>query len=156
MQMMTPHARLVMTTETSQAAADIPAGFAPHFRKSPFTDPWEPLFSKHTDRGITMGLRLDKPHTNARGLIHGGLIAALADNTMGYSCAHVMGWASSLVTISLSVDYIGGAQIGQWLAVEGQAIKTGHTICFAQALITANDVVIARASGTFRVVPKKE
>jgi acyl-coenzyme A thioesterase PaaI-like protein len=35
-------------------------------------------------------------------------------------------------------------------------IKTGKTICFAQCLINAGDAVIARANGTFRVVPKKE
>jgi uncharacterized protein (TIGR00369 family) len=102
-----------------------------------------------------MGLRLGKPHTNARGLIHGGLIASLADNAMGYSCAQAMGWASSLVTISLAVDFVGSAEIGQWLAVESGVIRTGSTICFAQSLIKADDAVIARANGTFRVVPKK-
>jgi uncharacterized protein (TIGR00369 family) len=135
---------------------DIPAGFEPHFRKSPFTDPWEPLYSKKTEQAVVMGLRLAKPHTNARGLIHGGLIASLADNAMGYSCAQAMGWASSLVTISLAVDYVGSGQIGQWLAVESMVIKTGSTICFAQSLIKADDAIIARANGTFRVVPKRE
>lgn len=136
-------------------ASDIPEGFEPHFRKSPFTDPWEPLYSKKTDKVVIMGLRLAKPHTNARGLIHGGLIASLADNAMGYSCAQTMGWASSLVTISLAVDFVGSAEIGQWLAVESEVIRTGSTICFAQSLIKADDAVIARANGTFRVVPKK-
>ena len=135
---------------------DIPEGFQPHFRKSPFTDPWEPLYSKKTETAVIIGLRLAKPHTNSRGLIHGGLIASLADNAMGYSCALVMGWTSSLVTISLAVDYVGSAEIGQWLAVESDVIKTGSTICFAQSLIQADDIVIARANGTFRVVPKKE
>ena len=133
----------------------IPAGFEPHFRKSPFTDPWEPLYSRRTERGVTIGVRLAGAHTNSRGLIHGGLIASLADNAMGYSCAQVMGWTASLLTVSLAVDYIGSAQIGQWLAVECEAIKTGSTICFAQSLIKADDTVIARANGTFRVVPKK-
>ena len=133
----------------------IPAGFEPHFRKSPFTDPWEPLYSKRTEKAVHLGLRLAKPHTNSRGLIHGGLIASLADNAMGYSCAQAMGWNASLLTISLSVDYTGSAEIGQWLAVECEVIRTGSTICFAQSLIKADDVVIARANGTFRVVPKK-
>ena len=62
---------------------DIPAGFEPHFRKSPLTDPWEPLYSRRTEKAIHMGLRLAKPHTNSRGLIHGGLIAALSDKAMG-------------------------------------------------------------------------
>jgi uncharacterized protein (TIGR00369 family) len=134
---------------------DIPPGFEPHFRKSPFTDPWEPLYSKRTEKAVIMGLRLAKPHTNARGLIHGGLIASLADNAMGYSCAQVTGWVSSLVTISLSIDFTGTAEIGQWLSVESDVIRTGSTICFAQSLIKADEIVIARASGTFRVVKKQ-
>jgi uncharacterized protein (TIGR00369 family) len=136
-------------------AENIPEGFEPHFRKSPFTDPWEPLYSRRTDNAVFMGLRLAKPHTNARGLIHGGLIASLADNAMGYSCALRMDNALSLVTISLAVDFTGSAQLGQWLAVEPEVIRTGSTICFAQSFIKADDAVIARANGTFRVVPKQ-
>ena len=67
-----------------------------------------------------------------------------------------MGGVSSLVTISLAVDFIGTAQIGQWLSIETEVIRTGSTICFAQSLIKADGVVIARANATFRVVPKKE
>jgi uncharacterized protein (TIGR00369 family) len=142
---------------TTPAASAVPDGFEPHFKRSPVTDPWEPLYAKRTETAVFMGLRLAKPHTNSRGLIHGGLIAALSDNAMGYSCAQAMGWdtSKSLVTISLAVDFIGTARIGQWLAIEPEAIKTGSTICFAQSLIKADDVVIARANGTFRVVPRK-
>ncbi len=136
-------------------SANIPEGFEPHFRKSPFTDPWEPLYSRRTEKAVIMGLRLAKPHTNARGLIHGGLIASLADNAMGYSCAQATGWVTSFVTISLSIDFTGGAGIGQWLSVESDVIRIGGTICFAQSLIKADDIVIARANGTFRVVRKE-
>lgn len=146
-----------MPPDTSQNP-DIPAGFSPHFRKSPVTDAWEPLYSRRTDNAVHMGLRLAKAHTNSRGLIHGGLIAALSDNAMGYSCAHAMGWdtGKSLVTVSLAVDFIGSAGIGQWLSIEPEVIRTGSTICFAQSLIKADDAVIARASATFRVVPKRD
>jgi acyl-coenzyme A thioesterase PaaI-like protein len=115
---------------------DIPEGFERHTRKSPLTDPWEPLYSKRTDKAVILGLWLAKPHTNGRGLIHGGLMA-------------------SLVTIGLAVDFVGTAEVGQWLAVESDVVKTGRTICFAQSLIKADGVVIARANATFRVVPKK-
>jgi uncharacterized protein (TIGR00369 family) len=144
----------IVNTRVRMTTTDIPKGFEPHFRKSPLTDPWEPLYSRKTDRAVVIALRLAKPHTNGRGLIHGGLIAALSDNAMGYSCAQAMGWTTSLVTISLVVDFIGTANVGQWLAVETEVIKTGSTICFAQSLIKADDIVIARANGTFRVVPK--
>jgi uncharacterized protein (TIGR00369 family) len=145
----------IVNTRVCMTTSDIPEGFERHFRQSPLTDPWEPLYSKRTDKAVIIGLRLARPHTNGRGLIHGGLIAALSDNAMGYSCSHKMGGVSSLVTIGLAVDFIGTAEVGQWLAVESDVIKTGSTICFAQSLIKADDVIIARANGTFRVVPKK-
>jgi uncharacterized protein (TIGR00369 family) len=136
---------------------DIPSvlpGFEPLTRHSPLSDPWQPLYAKTTDKAVIVGLRLATPHTNSRGLIHGGLIAALADAAMGYSCAHRLGGRSSLVTVGLAVDFTGSARIGQWLAIESDVIKTGSTICFAQCLAIADDAVIARANATFRVVPK--
>ncbi|MCC8955061.1 PaaI family thioesterase [Bradyrhizobium sp. Pear77] len=147
-----------MTTDTQVAPdipQDVPEGFEPLFRKSPLTEPWEPLYQKKTERAVIIGLRLARPHTNGRGLIHGGLIAALSDNAMGYSCGQATGWTTSYVTISLTVDFVGSANVGQWLAIESDVIKTGSTICFAQSLIKADGGTIARASGTFRVVPKK-
>ena len=53
---------------------DIPAGFEPHFRKSPFTDPWEPLYSKRTERAVIMGLRLAKPGAHILAVIGDGII----------------------------------------------------------------------------------
>jgi uncharacterized protein (TIGR00369 family) len=136
--------------------SDIPEGFEPHFRKSPLTDPWEPIYSRRTADAVIIGLRLAKPHTNSRGLIHGGLIAALADNAMGLSCGIKLVGGTRLVTVSLAVDFIGSAAIGQWLAVESEVIKTGGTLCFAQCRVIADEAVIARANGTFRVVKAKD
>jgi uncharacterized protein (TIGR00369 family) len=135
---------------------DIPHGFAPHFRKSPLTDPWEPIYSRKTGDAVIIGLRLATPHTNSRGLIHGGLIASLADNAMGLSCAARLEGSPRLLTVSLAVDFIGTAEIGQWLSIESEVIKTGGTLCFAQSRITADGTVIARANGTFRVVTPKD
>jgi uncharacterized protein (TIGR00369 family) len=138
------------------SVSDIPEGFERQTRRSPLTDPWEPIYSKQTPDAIILGLRLATPHTNARGFVHGGLIAALTDKAMGHSCGHKMRGAYSLVTVSMSIDFINSAQIGQWLTVETDVIKTGSTLCFAQCLVKADGDVIARANGTFRVVKKKE
>lgn len=133
----------------------IPDGFTRHTRSSPLTEPWQPIYSKATDRAVWIGLRLARPHTNSRGLAHGGLITSLADNAMGLSCGHVLGDGARLVTVNLSVDFLGPAQVGQWLQVESAVIKTGGRLCFAQALITADGVPCGRANGTFSVVQPK-
>src|ERR1700687_884775 len=145
----------VDTVEPHMTATDIPQGFEPQSRRSPLTDPWEPIYSKLTPDAVILGLRLATPHTNARGFVHGGLIAALTDKAMGHSCGRKMRGAYSLVTVSMSIEFISSAQIGQWLTVATDVIKTGSQICSAQCLVKPDDAVIARANATFRVVTKK-
>ncbi len=64
----------------------VPSGYEPHFRKSPVTDPWEPLFVRRDGGALSLGLRIAAAHCNGRGLLHGGVISALADNAMGLAC----------------------------------------------------------------------
>lgn len=127
-----------------------PAGFSPHFRSSPLTEPWEPLYSRRLDDRVVLGLWADTPHTNSRGLVHGGLISALADNAMGLSCSQQLGGASRLVTVNLTVDFLAPAQIGQWVEVDTVFVKPGGTLCFAQAFVTADGQPCARANAVFR------
>ena len=133
----------------------IPDGFVPHFRKSPLTDPWEPLYSKKTDDAIIIGLRATESHCNSRGFVHGGLISALADNAMGLSCAGHHENLTGLVTISLHVDFVGSAKIGDWLEFSTQTVKPGRSIDAAQGLVTANGEPCAMIGATFRVMTKR-
>lgn len=135
-------------------AATLPAGFARHYRQSPLTDPWEPLYSRRTDGAVVIGLEATQAHTNSRGFVHGGLISALADNAMGLSCGHVLGDGASLVTVNLTLDFLGTARIGQWLEFDTIFVKPGSTLCFAQAFVTADGEPCARANAVFRVVKK--
>lgn len=129
----------------------IAADFEPHFRKSPLTDPWEPLFSKRTDLGFTLGLTADTQHCNSRGFVHGGLISALADNAMGLSCASHHEKLNGLVTISLHVDFVSAARIGDWLEFETQFVKPGSSVDTAQGRVLANGKVCALIGATFKV-----
>ncbi len=129
----------------------VPEGFARHFRQSPLTDPWEPIYSCRTDTAVMMGLRAGPAHTNSRGFVHGGLIAALADNAMGLSCVMGLEGRPGLVTVNLAIDYLGVATLGQWLQIDPVVIKLGASLCFAQALITADGAPCARANATFKV-----
>lgn len=134
---------------------DPPPGFAPHFRKSPLTEPWEPLYSKREGEVLTIGLLVAAPHTNARGLAHGGLIAALADNAMGLACALAGQGAGAgvggIVTVSLTCDFTGSAKIGDWLEIRAIPVRVGRTLAFGEAQVTTGDRIVARASAVFSV-----
>ena len=130
-----------------------PDGFERHFRQSPLTDPWEPLYSRRTPDAVRIGLRADRAHTNSRGFVHGGLVSALADNAMGLSCNQASGGElTGLVTVSLAVDFLDSAEIGQWIEVEPAVVRLGSTLCFAEATVTADGAPCAKARATFRVV----
>ena len=129
-----------------------PDGFERHYRKSPLTDPWEPLYSRHIDDSLQIGLRIAEAHTNSRGFAHGGLVSALADNAMGLSCGLGLEGAKGLLTVNLALDFLAVARIGQWLQIEPTVVKRGRSLCFASAIVTADGKPCARASATFQVV----
>jgi acyl-coenzyme A thioesterase PaaI-like protein len=129
-----------------------PMGFKAHTRTSPLTAPWEPIFARETDGALILGVVIREAHCNSRGFAHGGLIGAMADNAMGLSCSRRLGGAARLVTVSLAIDFLGRAQIGQWLEFDTVFVKPGATLCFAQAFVTADGEPCARANGVFRVM----
>ncbi len=135
--------------------ANVPETYAPHFRKSAFTDPWEPLYSWVKPEQISLGTILRDAHCNSRGLVHGGFISAIADNAMGLSCVQIMkaeGRAvKSLVTVNLSVDFTGMAKVGEWIATHSEVIKLGGSLGFVQCQLRTETAVVARANATFKL-----
>lgn len=137
----------------------VPQGFEPHSRQSPVTTPWGPLYSRQDEETVAIGFYLGEAHCNSRGSLHGGVIAALADNAMGlsYSSAHrkIYGAGGGAVTVSLNVDYVASASLGQWIEVEARNVKAGRSMGFVEATIRADATIIARASATFRMPSAK-
>jgi uncharacterized protein (TIGR00369 family) len=134
-------------------AFEIPAGFAPHQRKSALTNPWEPIYARQSPERVILGLLAREAHCNGRGLVHGGLMAALGDNAMGLSCvtaALASGRSvTGLLTASLQIHYLGRADVGQWLTFETEFVKLGKTLSFADLVVRADGRPVAKASASF-------
>ena len=131
-----------------------PPGFQPHNRKSPVTDPWEPIFVATHKHQVKLGFWIGENHCNSRGFLHGGVIAAIADNAMGLSCAKLIRDSgeplSGLVTTNLAIDYSGAAKLRQWFEIDTDIAKIGRRLCFARALAKADSEVVALCSATFK------
>ena len=130
----------------------IPADFQPHFRKSPVTDPWEPLYSRRRAGGVDLYFDVRETHCNSRGFLHGGVLAALCDNMMGLSLGAVIdNPKANIVTINLALDYIGSAKVDDSILIEPRVIRAGSSIGFCDTLVKNGDKLIARANATFSV-----
>ena len=112
----------------------MPTGYQPHTRRSPLTDPWEPLLSRQTADALYLALEIREAHCNARGFAHGGLISALADN------------------VSLSLDFIDTAQVGDCVEFQPTVLKVGRTLAFVDCRVVCGERLIARGSASFRMV----
>jgi acyl-coenzyme A thioesterase PaaI-like protein len=62
---------------------------------------------------------------------------------------------ANLWTTSMTIDYLGTALPGQWLAFDTTFTSTGKTLCHAEIDITADGRTVARGRGAFRVALAK-
>lgn len=134
-----------------------PEGFVRHTRRSPLTDPWEPLYARETAEAVQLAVEVREAHCNARGFAHGGLISALADNAMGLSIVRLARQQpgqeqASAVTVTLALDFLDTARIGEWLEVQPNVLKLGRTLAFAECRVVCGDRLIARGNASFRMV----
>lgn len=135
----------------------MPAGYQRHTRRSPLTDPWEPLFALETIDAVQLALEIREAHCNSRGFAHGGLISSLADNAMGSSAvrrARQQPGAQKVgaVTVTLTMDFIDSARVGEWIEFCPTVLKVGRTLAFVDCQVVCGDRIIARSSATFRLL----
>lgn len=111
------------------------SGFLPLFRSSPYLNRIGPFYSKGRGRELSVGLRVLAHHLNARGLVHGGVFMSMADIALGYAMATTADPPISAVTSSLTTDFAGTAELGDWIESRVEIQKIGSTLCFANVSI---------------------
>ncbi len=132
-----------------ESTTTVPAGFGPIFRSSPLLDTLGNFYSRGAGRQLEIGLLVGERHANARGQLHGGVVATLADCAMGYLLAFRSDPPRRLVTVSLSVDYVASASLGEWLDIRLDGADETGRLAFATATLAVGDRVIARARAVY-------
>ncbi|MBT2370579.1 PaaI family thioesterase [Pseudomonas fluorescens] len=129
----------------------IPEGFIPLSRSSPLLDLLGPVYCRGEGLQLEIGLRADQRHANGRGTVHGGVLATLADVGMGYAMAFSSEPALPLITASMTLDYMGTVQVGEWIEVRLENHKRGRQMAFATVSLQVGEKVVVRASAVFAV-----
>ena len=133
----------------------IPENFKPLFRTSPFLDLIGPIYQSGDMGSLTIALRVEEKHCNARQGLHGGVMSTLADIALGYNTAFAGDKPIPMSTANLSIDYAGGAKLGDWLTIRSDVQKVGRNLAFANCYFSVGDKRIARASAVFSVMQGK-
>jgi uncharacterized protein (TIGR00369 family) len=84
---------------------------------------------------------------NPAGAVHGGLVAALADQALGMVTMTVVGEGQKPATASMTVEYQRPARAP--LTLEAEVSKAGRTLVFVSVLVRDRDgKVCTKATGT--------
>ena len=129
---------------------ELPEGFVPLRRPSPFLYTVGPLYIQGDgSEEEVIALRVEEKHTNTVGIAHGGVIASLADASLGHRLVFSSRPPRTLMTINLTIDFIGSAKRGEWIEARVEIHKKDGRTAFASTRLTVGDRPIARASGIF-------
>ncbi len=133
-------------------SATVPVSFALIEIKSPFVTANGPFYYCVDDPDLRIGLLTDQRHCNAMEMVHGGMMATIADFAMGRALGRRRGPGHGLVTLNLNLDYIGAAGIHAWLEAQVQLKKEQGNIVFATCDIRDGERIVLTASGVFKFV----
>ena len=100
---------------------------------------------------VMVAMRVEERHVNLQGLVHGGMLAILADTACGLSIRTAMEPGRLHVTTDLDIHYLAPAEPGRLLG-RGKAVSVGQTLAFAEASIeNGAGRLLARAQARFSV-----
>ena len=101
---------------------------------------------------VEIGLDAAAHHLNLQGLLHGGVIATLADTATGLAVRSMVPAGHLHVTVQLDVHYLRPGRRGRVTAV-GTTVRVGSTIAYAEADVSDHGGrLLARATATVAVM----
>jgi uncharacterized protein (TIGR00369 family) len=104
---------------------------------------------------VEIGFEAGPEHLNLQGLVHGGILATLADSAMGLAVRTVLEPGRRHVTVQLGIEFLAPGRPGRIVA-HGRSVKVGSQIGFAEAdVVDPGGRMLARAQSTLSVTKER-
>jgi len=140
----------------AELSADIPAGFEPLPGKDTFIHHAGGVYWGERDDQFVLGFRVQEQHANPARICAGGMLMTVMDLGLiiGIISRHPDGPFSP--TMSLSVDFIAAAQIGDWIESRVDFVHLTKRRGYVSGHLVGPQGVILRANGTFNFPPASD
>lgn len=104
---------------------------------------------------VEIALRAEPHHLNLLGIVHGGIVATVADTAMGMAMRTRLEPGSTQVTGQLNVTYLAPGRPGTIVGI-GHAVKPGRQMGYAEAdVVDERGRLLARGTATFIVLRER-
>jgi uncharacterized protein (TIGR00369 family) len=107
---------------------------------------WKFLDFEVKQKVIKVEMQARPEFVNPAGLIHGGMLAAMLDETLSPALAATLGPGEFAPTLEIKVSFIAPAKVGRVLGT-GRVVSRGRSICFMEGQLH-DDAGTLLATGT--------
>jgi uncharacterized protein (TIGR00369 family) len=110
-----------------------------------------PLWQRGEDQNLVFGFLAGKKHLNRRGVVHGGMLMAFADQALGLAAWEVIGGLPQ-ATIQLDTQFIAPVAEGEFVEARAQMVRRTRTILFMRGTLVVGERTVASCQGIWKVL----
>jgi len=129
----------------------IPDGFRLYQAPDTFPEKAGPIYFKREGEAFEFGFLVEKQHTNANGMLHGGMMMTFVDEMMGHKVWHAID-KKPCATISLNFDFTAAAKQGDWVSLNSHITRKGASVVFVRGELYVGDRIILTADGIWKII----
>lgn len=108
-------------------------------------------FREAADGSITGAFRAEQRHMNGANNMHGGCMMTFADFAIFAFATKELADDNS-VTLTMNSEFLGPAQVGDYMEATGEVTKAGRSVIFVRGLITAEGRPCLSFSATIKKI----
>ncbi|HEX2136214.1 MAG TPA: PaaI family thioesterase [Microvirga sp.] len=110
-----------------------------------------PLWQRGNDRDLVFGFLAEEKHLNRRGVVHGGMLMAFADQALGLTAREVTGGVPQ-ATIQLDTQFIAPVAAGEFVEARAQVVRRTRAILFMRGTLAVGERAVASSQGIWKVL----
>lgn len=110
-----------------------------------------PLWSRREGDRWAYACMAGQQHLNATGVVHGGLLVALADQAMSMTVWEATA-RTPCVTVQIDTHFIAAARAGDFIEARADIVKASGSLVFAQCRLVVGELPALTAFGIWKVL----
>jgi uncharacterized protein (TIGR00369 family) len=121
---------------------------------SPYYQAMGMSIAEMTDGRAVLRVEIQPSQLNADGIVHGGVLPAIADGAMGNALRTLYGQSAQVLTAELHLQYLRPVTGGAVIA-EGKVVRSGRRLSFGEVEIRSetSGKAVAKGTGIFVIQP---
>jgi uncharacterized protein (TIGR00369 family) len=113
-----------------------------------------PLWEKRQDGRMNLAFLAEPKHLNRRGVVHGGMLMAFADQALGLFAWEANGRLPQ-ATIQLDTHFISPVQAGEFVEASCQVVRRTRSLLFMAGTCLVGQRIVATAQGIWKVIESR-